>query len=195
QLFEPEARKPAFEVVRLERDAARYFPEPAGAVVNGIHRRHYSEERLRRANIRRRLFAPYVLLPRLKGHPVRLLAVRVYRDADYPPGHLPGELLAGSEVRGVRAAVSERDAQPLCRADDDVGPLLPGRGQERQAQHVGRDCRERARAVGLRYEFRIVLHCAVRVRVLDERAENAVSEFELLVVSDYDFYSEWLRPR
>ena len=48
-----------------------------GAVKNRIHRCHHRQQRLRRADVRRRLFAADVLLARLHGEPVGLVAARI----------------------------------------------------------------------------------------------------------------------
>jgi hypothetical protein len=57
-----------------------------GPVEHRVEARDHGQKRLRRADIRRRLLAPDMLLPRLQGQPVGLVPVAVDRDTDDPPG-------------------------------------------------------------------------------------------------------------
>ena len=120
--------------------------QPLRAVIDGVQAGDVGEQRLRGADVRRRLLAADVLLARLQRHPVRRVAVRVDRHADDAARRLPDVLLERREERGVRAAVAERHAEPLRVAEDDVGAHLAGRRQQREAEQIGADRDEHARA-------------------------------------------------
>ena len=64
------------------------------------------------------------------------------------PTRRPGSERAFAALRrdepGVRAAEAERDAEPLCRSDDDVRALLARGSDEAAGEEVGRDHEERA---------------------------------------------------
>ena len=69
------------------------------------------------------------------------------RRCDTPtrrPGQHPLEAGAHRHERGVRAAVEQRDAEALRRADRDVGAELAGGGEQREREQVGGDRDERA---------------------------------------------------
>ena len=66
------------------------------------------------------------------------------RDPDQPSGQVPLEAGGDGHEAGVRAAVEHRDAEPLRRADDDVGAELAGRLEQGQREQVGGDHGERA---------------------------------------------------
>src|SRR5438128_3053046 len=107
--------------------ASRNLRESSRPVVDGVHARHYGKEHLRRADVARRLFAADVLLSRLQRHPQRWLSVRIARNADYASWNVPLEFVLRREVRGMWAAVAERNSEPLCISDGDVGAPFSGR--------------------------------------------------------------------
>jgi hypothetical protein len=80
---------------RREAMYARAIVASLRTVINGVHAGDHGEQHLRRADIRRRLFAPDVLLTRLQRQPIRRRALRIDRDADEPPG---SERLKASRV-------------------------------------------------------------------------------------------------
>jgi hypothetical protein len=76
---DPENRRQAVHAPGDRRQARR-------AVIDRVHGGHHREQHLRRADVRRRLLAPDVLLARLQREPVRGIAEGVYRHADEPAG-------------------------------------------------------------------------------------------------------------
>ena len=128
--------------------APRDRPQPLGAVVDGVHRRHHGQQHLRGADVGGRLVAADVLLAGLQREPVRRAALGVDRDADQPAGQVPLEAGAHGHEAGVRAAVEQRDAEALRGADDHVGAhrarATPA-GSARAGRRRRRPCR-RARA-------------------------------------------------
>ena len=127
--------------------AGRDRGQPARAVVHRVHRRHHGQQHLRGADVAGRLLPADVLLAGLQREPVGRPPVRVEGDAHQPAGQLPAQVVAGRDVRRVRAAVAHRHAEPLGAADRDVGAQLAGRGEQGQGQQVGGDGGERAPAV------------------------------------------------
>ena len=65
--------------------------------------------------------------------------MRVHRHADETPGHLAHVRHPGREKRGVRTAVSHRDAESLRAADHDVRAEFAWRCDQRQREQIGRD--------------------------------------------------------
>src|SRR5206468_7455410 len=84
------------------------------------------QERLVRRDVRRRLFAPDVLLARLQGEDIAALARGVYRLADDPSRHAPDELLARREEAVVRPAVRGDVARRLPLAERDRTAVAAG---------------------------------------------------------------------
>ena len=82
-------------------------------VIDGVHRRHVGQERLRRADVGRGLLAPDVLLARLQRHAVRGLPLRVDRHTDDAAGHVADVVFLHRKEGGVRAAVPERHTEAL----------------------------------------------------------------------------------
>ena len=116
----------------LERAAKRVHAprdgrQPVRAVIDGVEAGDVGQQRLRRADVRRRLLAADVLLARLERHAIRRVAVRVHRHADDAARRLPHVLLARREERRVRTAVAQRHAEALRVADHDVRAQLAGR--------------------------------------------------------------------
>ena len=109
------------------------------AVIDRVHARDHGEQHLRRADVRRRLLAADVLLARLQCEAVRRTSVRVDGDADEAAGHRALEVVARREVARVRAAIADRHAEALRRADDDVGAPFARRRQQREREEVGGD--------------------------------------------------------
>ena len=141
-------------------------------MIHRVHRRDVREQRLRRADVRRRLLAPDVLLARLECHAIGCPAARIDRNADDASRSLSDEGLARREKRCVRSAVAERHAEPLRVADNGVSAHFTRRRQERQRQQIGRDRHQDAGGVRS-LDHRTRIHrCAVVVRVLQEQTER-----------------------
>ncbi len=109
-------------------DAAGNRFQTLRPVVYPVHRGHVGEERLRRADVRRRLLPPDVLLARRQRHPVRLVAVCIDRHADDAAGRLPDEGMAGREERRRPSRRAASGAQ--ARGD----PCRPRRAPPRRAR-------------------------------------------------------------
>ena len=167
----PALAEPAGEDRRQPVHAARDQLEPLAAVVDGVHRGHHGEQHLRRADVRRGLLAADVLLAGLQREAQRRIAVGVDRDADEAARQRALETGADAHVGRVRAAEADRDAEPLRRADDDVGAHLARRLEQHEREQVGGDARERALGVRGLGERREIAHAAARARVLREHAE------------------------
>ena len=174
------------------RRALRDALQPLRPVIHRIHRRHHRQQRLRGADVGCRLVAANVLFAGLQRHAQRGGAVAVHRDADDAPRRAALVRVAGGEKRRVRAAETHRHAEPLRRADGDIGAQLPRRGQQRQRQQVGRHHRQRARAVQLVDHPAPVAHRAGRAGIAEERAEHRRG-VERRGVSHHDL--DALRPR
>ena len=102
-----------FEQPRVGVHACRDPHQPLWSVVDGVEPGDIGQQRLRGADVRRRLFAPDVLLARLQRHAIGSIPLRVDRDADDASRRLPDVLLQRREERGVRTPVPERDTEPL----------------------------------------------------------------------------------
>ena len=148
--------------------------QPAGAVVRRVHAGDVGQQRLRRADVRRRPFAPDVLLARLQRHPQGRASPGVDGHADHPPRQLARGGAAGREERGVRPAVARRDAEALRAADHHVGPRLPRRRQQRERQQVRRHDDLRARGVRPRRDRGQVVEAARGVGRLHQHADQVV---------------------
>ena len=132
-------------------------PQTVGPVVDRVHRSDDREERLRRADVARRLLAADVLLTGLQRETVGGVAVGVDAHPDEAAGEHPLDALADRHERGVRSAVEERHPEALGRAHRDVRADLAGCREDRQGEEVGRHRDERTG----------------RLRRVDERCELA----------------------
>ena len=146
--------------------------QPVRAVKHRIHRRDVREQRLRGADVGRRLLAADVLFARGQRHAIGAAAAGVDGYADDAPRRLADEGLARREERGVRPAVAERYAEALRVADDGVGAHLSRRRQQRQRHQVAGDGDEQSRGVRLLDDRREVAYFAVIVRILQQQAEG-----------------------
>ena len=119
---------------------------PSRAVVDGVHAGHHRQQHLRGADVGGGLLAADVLLARLQRQAVGGLALR-HRPTRRSGGPASSACRrpAGHEG-GVRAAETERHAEALRVADDDVRAPFAGRGDQRQREQVGGDGDQRRRA-------------------------------------------------
>ncbi len=163
--------------LRGDRERLRTHPlgdaaQPVGPVVDPVHARHDGEQHLGGADVRGGLVAADVLLPGLQREAVGGAAVGVARDSDEAAGHLALETFAHGEIAGVRPAEAHGHAEPLRRADRDVGTELARGRHERQGEQVGGDDRKATRLAHGGDDERGVPHAPRRGRVLHEDAEG-----------------------
>ena len=111
-------------------NAPRYFPNPFRAVIAGVHRSDVGEQRLRRANIARRLLAADVLLPCLQRQAQGGAPAGIFRDPDDPPRDVPLESLASGEERSMGSSITKRYAEALRAPNRHVRAELPRRPQQ-----------------------------------------------------------------
>jgi hypothetical protein len=171
------------------------LPETFGAVVDRIHRRHVRQQRLGGTDVRRRLLAPDVLFARGQRHSVRGVAVGIDRHTDEPAGHVSDVRLARGKERRVRPAIPQRDAEALRVAEDDVGPHVSWRRDQRQCQQVGSDGHQRTgrmRPIDQRPEVR---KPAVGVGILQHDAEDVGGQLHVLRSPHPQREAERFRPQ
>ena len=173
------------------RDAAQAFCP----VVHGVHRRHHGQQHLRRADVRRRLFAPDVLLARLQGQAVGRAVLGVDRQPDQASRQVALEPCLDRHEGGVRASVPERHAEALGRADDDVGAPLPRRPQQRERQQVGSHRHQGPAPVGLRCHGGEVADGTRRAGILLHHPEEVPARQPGLEVRHFDVDPERRQPR
>jgi hypothetical protein len=193
---ETEPPQPELQHACERVDAAGDPAQALGAVVDGVHRGHDREQHLRRADVARGLLAPNVLLARLQRQAVGGVALGVLRHPDEPARQVAPVLVACREERGVRPAVTHRDAEPLRGAERHVGAHLARRHEESEGQQIGRDSDERPFGVRSRGERGEVPHDAVGRRVLRQHAEQSPRrEVDRAERARLDADPERLRPR
>src|SRR2546426_4510713 len=129
-----------------------------------VRRRADRQERLIRANIRHRLLAADVLLPGLERHAEGPMPLRVPRQADHAPRHLPDVRLSTREDPEKRATEVHLGAERLAFADDDVGPEVPRRTDDRLGDRVHADDEDTVRHGSDLLE--LLLESSEEVRVL-----------------------------
>ena len=109
--------------------------------------------------------------PGLERHAERGLAVPVHRNPDDAARGGAAIRIAGREERGVGAAATHGNAEPLAAPDHDVGPELPRRAQHHEGEGIGRDRDQGPVCARARHHLREVRNPTPRPRVLDEHAE------------------------
>ena len=148
--------------------------KPFGAVIDGVHARDHREQHLRRADVRRRLFAADVLLARLQREPVRGHRRRRRRVT---PTRRPGsERLNASRVAMNAACGPPKPIGTPKRCDEPTttsAPHSPGGASKRQCEQIGGDDDQRAVRMRGLDERAVVAHVAVGPRILQQDAERA----------------------
>ena len=112
-------------------------------MIHGIHRRHDGEEHLGRSNIAGRFFAANVLFACLQGQAQSQATLRIARNSHHASRHPALVFVSRGQKSGVRAAISERHAESLGRADDDVSSVFARRFDQSKCKQVGRHDRQR----------------------------------------------------
>ncbi len=168
--------------------------QAGGPVVDGVHRRGDREQHLGGADVAGRLVATDVLLPGLQGEPVGRAALGVLADPDEPPREVPLQTRAHRHESGVRAAVEQRHAEALGRADHDVGAHLAGRLEQGQGEQVGRHDRGGTPLVGGIDHRSGVTHGAVGAGVLDEHGVHRLLPQPRPGVAHVDLDAQRLGP-
>ena len=147
-------------------------PQALGAVVDPVHRRDIGEERLRRADVRRRPFTPDVLFARSERHPIRGVPVGIDRHANDATRHLAYIRRARGEECRMGAAVPQRHAESLRVSEHHIRPHLARRREDREREKIGADCNENTGLVRPLDERPQVLHGSDLVRILDQYAKG-----------------------
>ncbi len=88
----------------------------------------------------------------------------------------------------MRTAVTERNAETLCVANHDVGPPLPGRREQHEAQEIGRDSQQRVAFVHMLDRLRVIDNRAVGCRILHESAKHFWTDLEIGIARDAYLY-------
>src|ERR1019366_620860 len=174
--------------------AFRDLAQADRAMIAGVHRRHARQQCLRGADVTGGFFAANVLLAGLQGKPQGGAAARILGNTHDPARHTPFEGIARGKEGRMRAAVAQWDANPLRAAKGDVRADPSWRPKQRQAQQIRRYRYQGARRMCLFDETGVVKNLTERVRVLDQRAENPVTELESLVVPGHNLNAQGLGP-
>jgi len=106
------------------------------SVIYGIHGGHVSEEGLSGTNVAGGLITSNVLLAGLQRQAIGSVAVGVFGNAYHAAGHGSHVGVVAGEEGGVGAAVAERDAEALARADGHVDVHLTRRFQQCQRHQI-----------------------------------------------------------
>ena len=163
----PQPAQTRGQQARQTADAPRNLPQALRPVIDGIHRRHDGQQRLRRADVAGGFLAADVLLARLQGQAQGRPAVRVLGNADDAARDLALVRFACGEKRRVRPAVTQRHTEALGVADGDVGAELARREQQRQTEQISRDRDERIGGVDFLDERAVIVNRTVRGRILE----------------------------
>src|SRR5882724_7014185 len=99
--------------------------QPAGAMINSVHRGDDSGKNRRRANVTRCLVATDILLAGLKRESISGPTFRIVRNAHKPAGHVTFVSVTRGEVCRVRPAKPERNAEALRATDRDIRAKFP----------------------------------------------------------------------
>ncbi len=169
--------------------------QPVGAVVRGVETRDHREQDLGGADVAGRLLPPDVLLARLQREPERGATLGVDGHTDETTGKGAAVLVAHREIRRVRTAEAERDAEALGRTDNRVGAHLAGRRDQCEREQVGTDAHERALRVESFDRRREVAEASAAARILDEHAEATVDRLLRVRITNNNFDAERFRAR
>ena len=124
-------------------DAGGDAGQADGTVVDGVHGGDVGQQRLRGADVARRLLAADVLFAGLQGQAVAGLALGVLGHSDEAAGQLALESGLHGHEAGVGAAEEQGHTEALGRADGDVrtlGGAVLEQGQGKQIGVEGDEC-------------------------------------------------------
>ena len=176
-------------------NAASDPPQPVGTVIDGVHGGDDGRQHLRGADVGGGLLAADVLLAGLEGEPVGGLSGGIDAHADQPPRKRSLELVAAGEERRMRPATAHRQAKPLRRADDDVGPPLTRRREQRQRERIGGNAHHPLLRMHPLGEVPPIGHVAVGGRILHERPEAIAFVEKIAHVADDQIDAQRFGPR
>ncbi len=174
---------------RQPMDALGDALEALRAVIDRIEASDVGQQHLRGADVGVGLLATDMLLAGLQRHAQRGVAAGVLGHADDASRHAALELVAAGEIGRVRAAVAHRHTEALGRAEHHVGTQFARRGQQQQAEQVGRHAGQRLLGVQLLDGRTQVANLAMGIRVLQQRAEHLVSG-QVVQRADQQFEAE-----
>ncbi len=160
------------EAAGEEVDAFGDGAQPLGPVEDGVEGGHDGEKRLRGADVGGRLLAADMLFAGLEREAVGLVPARVDGDADDAAGHGALVIITAGHEGSVRAAITHGHAEPLGRADGDVGAHRAGFLEHGQGQKVRRDDGDGLGRVERGDGGGEVADMAVGAGVLQDRAED-----------------------
>ena len=106
--------QPFGEAHGLAVDALGDGFQPLRPVEDGVEPGHDGQKRLRGADVGGRLFAADMLLARLQREAIGPVPVAVDGDADDAARHGAFVVVLRRHIGGVRAAIADRHAEPLC---------------------------------------------------------------------------------
>ena len=145
-----------------------------GTVENGVEAGHDGQQSLSRADVRRGLFAPDMLLAGLQRQTVGLVAPQIDGHAHDPPRHIALVLILAGEERGVRTAIPHRHAEALRGADGNVSAHRAGFLEHRQRQKI---CCHHGHSLGRVQGGDLagqVTHMAPSAGILEDRTEDSL---------------------
>ncbi len=170
------AVEPLARVGGALRQQLRELDQPAPSEPAQVDDPGERVQRLRRADIRRRLLAADVLLTRLQREHISKLAVQIVGLPGDPAGNSPSELLGDGKEAERRPAEVEAVAKGLALADDDVHPLRARRLQQPKRDRVSGADHQRAQLMCGADDRLQPLDRAQEVRLGDDQGADILVE-------------------
>ena len=153
--------------------------QTVGAMIDGIHPRHNSQEYLGSADVRGSLVSPNMLLSCLESHTERAILPSIHRDADNSARHESCEIFRRCEERGMRSAKTQGDAESLTVPHCSIDTKLTWRFQKSQRHKVRGGTDEGTDFMSCGTEITIIQDSTESVGVLDEGAKNSFIKTEI----------------
>ena len=165
-------------VIGLGQVVLGQFAHALFAVNRQKDRRHQRHQRLIGADVRGRLLAADVLLPRSQRQNKSAIPCPIDRLPGQPSRHLAHILLLGRDHAAERTAIAERHAERLRLHGDNVG--LDRRPHHAERNRLGnRNDQQRALRVRDLRNGRNVFNDAEKVRALDQHAGRLIGDCRL----------------
>ena len=100
--------------------------------------------------------------------------LRIARNSHEPSGHSALVFVSRGQESRVRAAVSERHAESLGRADDDVSSVFARRFDQSKCKQVGSHDRQRIFGMHEVDDRPEIVDDPVRGRILNQRSKDSL---------------------
>ena len=115
----------------------------------------------------------------------------INRNTDYPSRHISLEFFCCCIISGMWSAVSHRNTETLCRADNNICIPFSGRSKQSKTKQVGSNGNRRFIFMSFIHKITIINNCTFLIWILNDSSENFIIKFKFIKITNFEFYSKW----